>query len=61
MGPSKPHYLGLHYAGVEAGLRGAEIEPSADLWAGIRIMEAAMCSKLNGGEPPPSDVTTDGA
>lgn len=40
-------YLGLDYAGVEAGLRGAEIEATPDLWSGIRTMEDAYCGKLN--------------
>lgn len=61
MAPGKPHYVGLRYADVKAGLRGAEIKADAELWAGIRIMEAAFCGKLNGLEPPYSDVTTDGA
>lgn len=61
MAPAKPFYLGLHYAGVEAGLRGAGIEADADMWEGIRVMEAAMCGKLNGVEPPAWEVTAGGA
>lgn len=44
-----PHYAGLNYAGVAAGLAGHGFEQTPELWAGIQIMEHAMRAALNGG------------
>lgn len=48
MAPAQTYWIGLDYAGVAAGLAGAEIATSADLWRGLRVMEAAARNTLNG-------------
>jgi hypothetical protein len=40
-------YLGLDYAAATAGLAAAGITVTPELWAGVRIMEAAACARLN--------------
>lgn len=42
------YWQGLDYAGVEAGLRGNGIDATPDIWAGLRVMEAAARNALNG-------------
>jgi hypothetical protein len=42
------YYAGLDYAGVAAGLAGAGIAATPELWAGLRTMEAAARDALNG-------------
>ena len=42
------YWQGLDYAGVEAGLRGSGIDATPDIWAGLRVMEAAARNALNG-------------
>lgn len=42
------YYQGLDYAGVGAGLAGAGVAVSPDIWAGLRVMEAAARNMLNG-------------
>lgn len=44
----KVYWLGLNYAGVAAGLAGAGIAATPEIWAGIRVMEAAARNTLNG-------------
>lgn len=41
---------GLDYAGVAAGLTGAGIAATPELWSDLRIMEAAARNQLNGNE-----------
>jgi hypothetical protein len=48
MGPVTHYWLGLDYAGVAAGLAGSGIMADAELWCGLRIMEAAGRNALNG-------------
>ncbi len=45
---SRPHWLGLDYAGSEAGLRLAGIEMTPQLWSEVRVIEAAATAALNG-------------
>lgn len=48
IGPTgRLHYFGLDYAGVSAGLVGAGIDATPELWAQLRIMEGAARSALN--------------
>lgn len=42
------YWMGLDYAGVEAGLRAAEITLTPSEWSGLRLMEAEARSALNG-------------
>jgi Phage related hypothetical protein (DUF1799) len=42
-----PHFVGLDYGAVRAGLNAAGIEVTPDLWRGLRIMEAAALIALN--------------
>lgn len=42
------YWQGLDYAGVAAGLAGAGITQTPELWAGLRVMEAAARNQLNG-------------
>jgi hypothetical protein len=48
MAPGRTTYIGLNYACVAAGLSGAGIEASPDIWRGLRVMEAAARNTLNG-------------
>lgn len=48
LAPAQTYWIGLNYGGVEAGLRGAEIASTPQLWAGLRVMEAAAKGTLNG-------------
>ena len=48
MADGKVYFQGLDYAGVTAGLVGAEIETSPALWADLRLMESAARNRLNG-------------
>jgi len=41
-------WLGLDYAGACAGIEAAGLALDPDIWAGIRIMEAAARDALNG-------------
>lgn len=47
MTSTRLYYVGLDYAAVRAGLICARIRITADLWDGIRTMEAAMRRELN--------------
>lgn len=42
------YWQGLDYAGVAAGLAGAGIPALPDLWAALRMIEAAARNALNG-------------
>lgn len=42
------YWQGLDYSGVTAGLTGAGIASSADLWRDLRVMEGAARNRLNG-------------
>ena len=42
------YYQGLDYAGVAAGLAGAGIAATPELWADLRVIEAAARNALNG-------------
>lgn len=42
-------FLGLDYAGAQAGLALAGIEMTPDLWSDVRVIEAAAVAALNGG------------
>lgn len=42
------YWLGLDYAGVSAGLAGAGIADTPEIWAGLRMMEGAARNALNG-------------
>jgi len=46
--PVRHYWIGLDYAGVAAGLAGHGIAGTPDLWAGLRVMEAAARNALNG-------------
>ncbi|MBB3858874.1 hypothetical protein GGQ88_000114 [Novosphingobium hassiacum] len=48
LAPGHMLYIGLDYACVAAGLCGAGIEASPEIWRGLRIMEAAARNTLNG-------------
>nr|WP_255417512.1 DUF1799 domain-containing protein [Maritimibacter sp. 55A14] len=40
--------LGLDYAGVRAGLEGAGVEITPELWGDLQVMEAAAVAALRG-------------
>ncbi|MDE1917671.1 MAG: DUF1799 domain-containing protein [Sphingomonadales bacterium] len=42
------YWHGLDYAGVAAGLNGANMKADRLIWNGLRIMEAAARNRLNG-------------
>lgn len=42
------YWQGLDYSGVTAGLAGAGIDASPDLWAQLRVIEGAARNCLNG-------------
>lgn len=48
LAPASTYWIGLDYQGVEVGLRGAGIDATPELWAGVRVMEAAARATLNG-------------
>lgn len=48
MAPGRTLYLGLDYAAVAAGMTGAGLETSPEIWRGLRMMEAAARNVLNG-------------
>lgn len=48
MAPGQTYWIGLDYAGVAAGLAGAGIDASAEIWRGLRVMEATARNTLNG-------------
>lgn len=48
MAPGRTLYVGLNYACIAAGLCGAGIEASPEIWRGLRVMEAAARNTLNG-------------
>lgn len=50
MAPAHTYWVGFDYAGVTAGLCGAGISATPELWAGLRVMEAAARNVLNGVE-----------
>jgi Phage related hypothetical protein (DUF1799) len=48
MGPQMIYWIGLDYTSVKAGLEGAGIAATPEIWHGLRIMEAAARKVLNG-------------
>lgn len=50
MGPQMIYWIGLDYTSVKAGLEGAGITATPEIWHGLRIMEAAARKVLNGDE-----------
>lgn len=50
MEAARVYWSGLDYAGVAAGLAGAGIAATPEIWAGLRIMEGAARNTLNGVE-----------
>jgi hypothetical protein len=42
-------FLGLDYAGVRAGLEGAGLTATPEIWAGLRVLEGAAAAALNEG------------
>lgn len=48
LAPAQTYWIGLNYPGVEVGLRGAGIDATPEIWAGLRVMEAAAKATLNG-------------
>lgn len=47
-GGLRAHAIGLDYAAVAAGLAGAGVRATPELWRGLMIMEAAARDALNG-------------
>jgi len=47
LGPRGCVHHGLDYAGAEAGLRLAGIDPDPDLWTQVRIIESGAEAALN--------------
>lgn len=48
MAPGRIVWLGLDYAGVEAGLKAAGVAVTPELWLGLQVMEAGARDALNG-------------
>ncbi len=48
-GASGLAWLGLDYAGAAAGLAAAGVAVTPALWADLRVMEAAVVARMNGG------------
>lgn len=42
------YFQGLDYAAVDVGLSRAQIDTTPELWASIRVIEAAARNRLNG-------------
>jgi hypothetical protein len=42
------YWIGLDYAAAAAGLAGAGIETTPEIWSGLRVMESAARNVLNG-------------
>lgn len=48
MSPGRTYWVGLDYAAVAAGLAGAGLNPTPEIWQGLRVMEPAARNVLNG-------------
>jgi len=46
--PMLTYWIGLDYAAAAAGLAGAGIETTPEIWNGLRVMESAARNVLNG-------------
>ena len=48
-GPSGLAWLGLDYGGVATGLAAEAVEVTPALWADLRVIEAGVVARMNGG------------